>query len=102
MEITIPIIAGILGTLATALASRLGLSSNVKRWIAIAITVILVSLGAIATSAPDTWQAIAAWLASAIAICQVAFAALKPLGLIDWITDTGKDGKPEGGAGELA
>jgi MFS family permease len=90
--IAVPAVAGTLGALATAILGRLTLTSGQKRLIAILAAVALCGIGLFATSAPATWEAIATSLASAIGVCQAVFAALKPTGLLDWIS--GEDPKP--------
>jgi hypothetical protein len=83
--ITIPIVAGAVGTLVTALLSRLQMTSGQKRLVAILSAVTVCAVGLWAAAYPATWETVSVALAGAVGVCQAVFAALKPTGLLDWL-----------------
>jgi hypothetical protein len=92
--IAIPVLAGLAGTVLTALLSRLNLSSTQKRWAAIGVFVVLTGFGVWAWAHPASWETVAVWLAAGVGAGQTVFAALKPTGVLNWLTggdtDNGK------------
>ncbi len=87
VDITVPAVIGVIGTLLTAIATRASWSDTVKRFTAIGVTVAATLLVGVFTLRPDAWATVATWLGVAIATLQVAYSALKPTGVLDWVRD---------------
>lgn len=79
--------AGALAPLLIAAVTRAGWSATAKRWVAIAVAATLTGLVWALTRYPESVSAILGELGGVIAAAQVAYAALKPTGLIDWIEE---------------
>lgn len=79
--------AGALAPLIIASATRAGWSATTKRWVAIAISATLTGLVWALTRYPETVAGAMGEMGGVIAAAQVAYTALKPTGLIDWIED---------------
>lgn len=79
--------AGALAPLLIAAVNRSGWSATAKRWVAIAVSVTLTGLVWALTRYPESVSAILGELGGVIAAAQVAYTALKPTGLIDWIEE---------------
>lgn len=79
--------AGALAPLLIAAVTRAGWSATAKRWIAIAVSATLTGLVWALTRYPESVSAILGELGGVIAAAQVAYAALKPTGLLDWIEE---------------
>lgn len=79
--------AGALAPLIIAAVNRSGWSATAKRWVAIAISATLTGLVWALTRYPETVAGAMGELGGVIAAAQVAYTALKPTGLIDWIED---------------
>ena len=78
-ELTVAALAGLIAPWLTALLTQVDLRSSYKRLIAIAVTLLLVSVGIFATYQPATWQQIAAVIAASIGVMQVVYTAMKPV-----------------------
>lgn len=79
--------AGALAPLIIAAVTRAGWSATAKRWVAISTSATLTGLVWALTRYPESVSAILGELGGVIAAAQVAYAALKPTGLIDWIEE---------------
>lgn len=79
--------AGALAPLLIAAVNRAGWSATAKRWVAIAVSATLTGLVWALTRYPESISAILGELGGVIAAAQVAYTALKPTGLLDWIED---------------
>nr|DAX79748.1 MAG TPA: hypothetical protein [Caudoviricetes sp.] len=79
--------AGALAPLLIAAVTRAGWSATAKRWVAIAVSATLTGLVWALTRYPESVSAILGELGGVIAAAQVAYAALKPTGLLDWIEE---------------
>lgn len=79
--------AGALAPLIIAAVNRSGWSATAKRWAAIAVSATLTGLVWALTRYPESVSAILGELGGVIAAAQVAYAALKPTGLLDWIEE---------------
>ena len=79
--------AGALAPLLIAAVTRAGWSATAKRWVAIAVSATLTGLVWALTRYPESVSAILGEMGGVIAAAQVAYAALKPTGLIDWIEE---------------
>ena len=79
--------AGALAPLLIAAVNRSGWSATAKRWVAISVSATLTGLVWALTRYPESVSAILGELGGVIAAAQVAYAALKPTGLIDWIEE---------------
>jgi len=79
--------AGALAPLIIASTTRAGWSATAKRWVAIAISATLTGLVWALTRYPETVAGAMGEMGGVIAAAQVAYTALKPTGLIDWIED---------------
>lgn len=79
--------AGALAPLLIAAVNRAGWSATAKRWVAIAVSATLTGLVWALTRYPESVSAILGELGGVIAAAQVAYTALKPTGLLDWIEE---------------
>ena len=79
--------AGALAPLLIAAVTRAGWPATAKRWIAIAVSATLTGLVWALTRYPESVSGILGELGGVIAAAQVAYAALKPTGLLDWIEE---------------
>lgn len=79
--------AGALAPLIVGVVTRAGWSATAKRWVAISVAATLTGLVWALTRYPESISAILGELGGVIAAAQVAYTALKPTGLIDWIED---------------
>lgn len=79
--------AGALAPLLIAAVNRAGWSATAKRWVAIAVSATLTGLVWSLTRYPEPVSAILGELGGVIAAAQVAYTALKPTGLLDWIEE---------------
>lgn len=79
--------AGALAPILIAAVNRSGWSATAKRWVAICVSAMLTGLVWALTRHPESVSAILGELGGVIAAAQVAYATLKPTGLIDWIED---------------
>ena len=79
--------AGALAPLLIAAVNRAGWSATAKRWVAIAMSATLTGLVWALTRYPESISAILGELGGVIAAAQVAYTALKPTGLLDWIEE---------------
>lgn len=79
--------AGALAPLLIAAVNRSGWSATAKRWVAIAVSATLTGLVWALTRYPESVSAILGELGGVIAAAQVAYAVLKPTGLLDWIEE---------------
>lgn len=79
--------AGALAPLLIAAVTRAGWSATAKRWIAISVSATLTGLVWALTRYPESVSAILGELGGVIAAAQVAYTALKPTGLLDWIEE---------------
>ena len=88
MDTTAPLaFAGALAPLLIAAVTRAGWSATAKRWVAIAVSATLTSLTWALTRYPESVSGILGELGGVIAAAQVAYTALKPTGLLDWIEE---------------
>jgi hypothetical protein len=78
-SITVAAVAGAIAPALVAVITRAPWSPTVKRWTAIGVAVALALVGMLSVWRPDTWAQIAAGMLAAIGVCQVVFAALKPV-----------------------
>lgn len=81
-DITVPAVIGVIGTFLMPLFKQVE-SSNVKRWMAIALVVCCSGFVGVTWLWPAGWEQVATWLAFAVSAMQVAYAALKPTGILD-------------------
>lgn len=81
------VFTGALAPLIIAAATRAGWSPTAKRWTAITISAALTVLVWALTRYPESASAILGEMGGVIAAAQVAYTALKPTGIIDWIED---------------
>lgn len=79
--------AGALAPLLIAAVNRSGWSATAKRWVAVSVSATLTGLVWALTRYPESVSATLGELGGVIAAAQVAYAALKPTGLIDWIEE---------------
>lgn len=79
--------AGALAPLLIAAVTRAGWSATAKRWVAISVSATLTGLVWALTRYPESVTAILGELGGVIAAAQVAYTALKPTGLLDWIEE---------------
>lgn len=79
--------AGALAPLLIAAVNSAGWSATAKRWVAIAVSATLTGLVWALTRYPESVSAILGELGGVIAAAQVAYTALKPTGLLDWIEE---------------
>jgi len=79
--------AGALAPLLIAAVTRAGWSATAKRWVAIAVSATLTGLVWALTRYPESVSGILGELGGVIAAAQVAYTALKPTGLLDWIEE---------------
>ena len=79
--------AGALAPLLIAAVTRAGWSATAKRWVAIAVAATLTGLVWALTRYPESVSGILGELGGVIAAAQVAYTALKPTGLLDWIEE---------------
>ena len=79
--------AGALAPLLIAAVTRAGWSATAKRWVAIAVSATLTGLVWALTRYPESVSAILGELGGVIAAAQVAYTALKPTGILDWIEE---------------
>lgn len=79
--------AGALAPLLIAAVTRAGWSATAKRWVAIAVSATLTGLVWALTRYPESVSAILGEMGGVIAAAQVAYAALKPTGLLDWVEE---------------
>lgn len=79
--------AGALAPLLIATVNRSGWSATAKRWVAIAVSATLTGLVWALTRYPESVSAILGEMGGVIAAAQVAYAALKPTGLLDWVEE---------------
>lgn len=79
--------AGALAPLLIAAVTRAGWSATAKRWVAIAVAATLTGLVWALTRYPESVSAILGEMGGVIAAAQVAYAALKPTGLLDWVEE---------------
>lgn len=79
--------AGAAAPLLIAAVTRAGWSATAKRWVAIAVSATLTGLVWALTRYPESVSAILGEMGGVIAAAQVAYAALKPTGLLDWIEE---------------
>ena len=77
--------AGALAPLLIAAVNRAGWSATAKRWVAIAVSATLTGLVWALTRYPESVSAILGEMGGVIAAAQVAYTALKPTGLLDWV-----------------
>lgn len=82
--------AGTVAPLLIAAVTRAGWSATAKRWAAIAVSATLTGLVWALTRYPESVSGILGELGGVIAAAQVAYTALKPTGLIDWLEDRTK------------
>jgi len=85
-QIAVPAIIGAIVTLIVPLILRQHWSRWVRLGTAILLTLIVAGAVLVAFLRPDCWQVIAAALATAVAVGQVVYQALKPTGIFDWIS----------------
>lgn len=79
--------AGALAPLIIASTTRAGWSATAKRWVAISVSATLTGLVWALTRYPESVSGILGELGGVIAAAQVAYTALKPTGLLDWIEE---------------
>lgn len=79
--------AGALAPLLIAAVTRAGWSATAKRWVAIAVSATLTGLVWALTRYPESVSAILGEMGGVIAAAQVAYAALKPTGILDWVEE---------------
>lgn len=79
--------AGALAPLLIAAVTRAGWSATAKRWVAISVSATLTGLVWALTRYPESVSGILGELGGVIAAAQVAYTALKPTGLLDWIEE---------------
>lgn len=79
--------AGALAPLLIATVNRSGWSATAKRWVAIAVSATLTGLVWALTRYPESVSAILGEMGGVIAAAQVAYAAIKPTGLLDWVEE---------------
>lgn len=79
--------AGAVAPLIVAAVTRAGWSATAKRWAAIATAGILSGLVWALTRYPESTAGVMGELGGVIAAMQVAYACLKPTGIISWIED---------------
>lgn len=79
--------AGALAPLLIAAVNRAGWSATAKRWVAIAVSATLTGLVWALTRYPETVAGAMGEMGGVIAAAQVAYTALKPTGLLDWIEE---------------
>lgn len=85
-DITVPVVIGVIGTFIMPIMKRVE-SSNVKRWLAIGLVVCCTGFVGVTWLWPAGWEQVATWIAFAVSAMQVAYAALKPTGIFDVLTD---------------
>ena len=81
-------VIGAVGTFLTAVLTRANWSSNVKRWVAIGVVVVLTVVALLVYQFPDQWQVVAGALAIAVGASQVVYTLLKPTGILDFIQES--------------
>ena len=79
--------AGALAPLIIAAVTRAGWSATAKRWVAIATAAVLSGLVWALTRYPESTAGVMAELGGIIAAMQVAYACLKPTGILDWVEE---------------
>lgn len=79
--------AGAVAPLIVAAVTRAGWSATAKRWAAIATAGILSGLVWALTRYPESTAGVMGELGGVIAAMQVAYACLKPTGILSWIED---------------
>lgn len=79
--------AGALAPILVAAITRAGWSATAKRWVAVAVSATLTGLVWALTRYPESVSAILGEMGGVIAAAQVAYAALKPTGLLDWVEE---------------
>jgi hypothetical protein len=79
--------AGALAPLLIAAVTRADWSATAKRWVALAVSATLTGLVWALTRYPESVSAILGELGGVIAAAQVAYATLKPTGILDWIEE---------------
>lgn len=79
--------AGALAPFIVAAVNRSGWSATAKRWVAISVSATLTGLVWALTRYPESTAGIMGELGGVIAAAQVAYTALKPTGLLDWIEE---------------
>lgn len=79
--------AGAFAPLLIAAVTRAGWSATAKRWAAISVSATLAGLVWALTRYPESVSGILGELGGVIAAAQVAYTALKPTGLLDWIEE---------------
>lgn len=79
--------AGALAPILVAAITRAGWSATAKRWIAISVSATLTGLVWALTRYPESVSGILGELGGVIAAAQVAYTALKPTSLLDWIEE---------------
>ena len=81
-------VIGAVGTFLTAVLTRANWSSNVKRWVAIGVVVVLTVVALLVYQFPDQWQVVAGALAIAVGASQFVYTLLKPTGILDFIQES--------------
>lgn len=86
--LTISVIAGAVGTLATSILTRSQWSARTKRLTAIGVWLVLAVLAWWSTAYPASWQLVLTQLTVVVGAGQLVYTVLKPTGLLDWLRDT--------------
>lgn len=96
--LTLPALFGILAPVLVAVITRAHWTSQVKRWAALGVYAALGVLAWAVTRFPNAGSVILAELTMVVAAGQVAYAAVKPTGILDWVEQATTP--TQGGAGD--
>lgn len=77
--LTVPALAGLIAPFLTAVLLQVEMRPSHKRWIAIAVTILLTGIGIFAVYQPTAWDEIARALAIGIGSMQAVYTAMKPV-----------------------
>ena len=77
--ITFPLVAGIVTNLVTALINRVGWSSKIKTYVALATALVLTIAGVVFQLFPQAWPTVAAGIAAVFGVSQALYPVLKPI-----------------------
>ena len=77
--ITFPLVAGIITNLVTALINRVGWSSKIKTYVALATALVLTIAGVVFQLFPQAWPTVAAGIAAVFGVSQALYPVLKPI-----------------------
>lgn len=85
--LTISVIAGAVGTVATAVLTKATWPARTKRLVALGVWVALAALAWWSTAYPASWELVVTQLTVVVGAGQLVYTILKPTGLLDWLRD---------------